>query len=91
MNYIMMSLEDAKKVAKKDAIVLVAMQDLESKDRNIGFNRKNFGECHSFLENAMTIAKVYNDFAKEIRVFSKKQNDPICYKSIGKLSTILFP
>ena len=52
-----MSLEEAKKVAKKDAIVLVAKQDLENPDCNTGFIKKKFGECHSILEEAATIAK----------------------------------
>ena len=33
--YVIMSLEEAKKVAKKDAIVLVSKQDLEQKDIKI--------------------------------------------------------
>lgn len=40
MKYIEMSLEEAKKVAKKDAIVLVAIQDLANEDCNIGFSKK---------------------------------------------------
>ena len=41
--YVVMSLEDAKKVAKKDAIVFVSKQDLENPDCNIGFKKKKFG------------------------------------------------
>ena len=84
--YVVMSLEDAKKVAKKDAIVLVSKQDLENPDCNIGFKKKKFGECHNILEEAATIAKVCDDFAAQLRVFSDIQFDV----PKGTLHTILF-
>ena len=56
MKYIEMSLEEAKKVAKKDAIVLVAIQDLANEDCNIGFSKKKFCECNNILEEAKSIA-----------------------------------
>ena len=75
MEYIIMSLEEAKKVAKKDAVVLVSKQDLENPDCNIGFCKKRFCECHNILEEAATIAKVCDDFAAQLRVFSDIQLD----------------
>lgn len=89
MEYIVMSLEEAKKVAKKDAVVLVSKQDLENPDCNIGFKKKKFGECHNILEEAATIAKVCDDFANQLRVFSESQKNVLNYEPIGKLSTIL--
>lgn len=91
MEYILMSLEEAKKVAKKDAVVLVAKQDLEHEDCNIGFNKKKFGECSNILEEAATIAKVCDDFAAQLRVFSEHQVDVINFEPKGKLDTILLP
>lgn len=91
MKYIEMSLEEAKKVAKKDAIVLVAIQDLANKDCNIGFSKKKFCECNNILEEAKSIAKVCDDFANQLRVFSEFQTDIVNYNPIGKLSTILLP
>lgn len=73
--YVIMSLEDAKKVAKKDAIVLVSKQDLEQKDVNSGFTKSKFGECHNILEQAALIAKVCDEFAAQLRVFSDLQID----------------
>ena len=49
MEYVMMTVEEAKKYAKKDAIVLVATQDLASQDCNIGFVKKRFGECSDII------------------------------------------
>lgn len=89
MEYVVMSLEEAKKVAKKDAVVLVSKQDLENPDCNIGFKKKKFGECHNILEEAATIAKVCDDFANQLRIFSESQKNVLNYEPIGKLSTIL--
>lgn len=89
MEYIVMSLEEAKKVAKKDAIVLVAKQDLENTDCNIGFNPKKFGECISVLEEGSTIAKVCDDFVNQLRIFSEYQKDVINYEPRGSLNIIL--
>ena len=75
MEYIVMSLEEAKKVAKKDAIVLVSKQDLENPDCNIRFTKKYFGECHNILEEAATIAKMCDDFSDQLKVFSDLQTD----------------
>lgn len=86
MEYVIMSLEEAKKVARKDAIVLVAKQDLGKSDCNIGFKKKTFGECHCILEEAATIAKLCDDFSEQLKVFSDLQvNVPK-----GNLHTILF-
>lgn len=89
MKYVMVSIEDAKKIAKKDAVVLIAVNDLETKDCNIEFTRQSFGECEKLIKEAETIARVYDDFVNQLRVFSKKQIDVINYVPHGKLSTIL--
>lgn len=89
MKYVMVSIEEAKKVAKKDAIVLIAVDDLETNDCNIEFSRKSFGECEKIIKEAETIAKVCDDFVNQLRVFSKKQIDVINYLPHGKLVTIL--
>lgn len=89
MKYVMVSIEEAKKIAKKDAVVLIAVNDLETKDCNIKFTRQSFGECEKLIKEAETIARVYDDFVNQLRVFSKKQIDVINYVPHGKLSTIL--
>lgn len=84
--YVVMSLEEAKKVAKKDAVVLVSKQDLENPDCNIGFKKKKFGECHNILEEAATIAKLCDDFSAQLKVFSDLQESV----PKGYLHTILY-
>lgn len=91
MEYAIMTLEEAKKVARKDAVVLVAIQDLENPDCNESFNPKKFSDCHNILEEAATIAKVCDEFVAQLRVFSETQTDVINYMKKGKLRTILFP
>lgn len=90
MEYVMMTVEEAKKYAKKDAIVLVATQDLASQDCNIGFVKKRFGECSDIIGSAKTIANICDEFANQLRVFSDTQKDPINYEPVGYLNTILF-
>lgn len=90
MDYVVITLEEAKKVAKKDAIVLVSKQYLEQEDCNIGFAKKRFCECSELLQEAETIAKVCDDFAAQLRCFTTRQVDPVNYKPVGTLNTILF-
>lgn len=89
MKYVMVSIEEAKKIAKKDAVVLISVDDLETNDCNIEFKRQSFGECEKIIRDAETIAKVCDDFVNQLRVFSKKQIDVINYLPHGKLVTIL--
>ena len=88
MGYIRMTVEEAKKYAKKDAIVLVSTQDLASDDCNVGFVKKKFGECSDIIESAKTIANICDEFANQLRVFSDTQKDPINYEPVGYLNTI---
>lgn len=86
MEYVVMSLEEAKKVAKRGAVVLVSKQDLEDQDCNVGFKKKTFGECHNILEEAATIAKMCDDFSSQLKVFSDLQESV----PKGSLHTIMF-
>lgn len=90
MEYVMMTVEEVKKYAKKDAIVLVATQYLASQDCNIGFVKKRFGECSDIIGSAKTVANICDEFVNQLRVFSDTQKDPINYEPVGYLNTILF-
>lgn len=89
--YVLMTLEEASKIAKKDTMVLVATSDLESENCCDTFERKKFGECKTILEEATMIAKVCDNFAVQIRAFSEFQSTPLKYENKGKLSTIILP
>ena len=90
MEYVIMTMEEAKKVVNDDTIVLVSVLDLEKKDFNADFKRKKFCECHNILQESKTIARIPGDFMDQLRIFSEKQIDIIDYMPVGKLSTVLF-
>lgn len=90
MQYIKMTIDDAKRTAKKDAIVLVSVIDLESDDCNSGFDKKRFGECYELLEEAKCIARVTDDFEAQLRVFTENQNKLPLLENKGSLHTIVF-
>lgn len=90
MEYVTMTMEEAKKIVKKDAVVLVAKQDLQKEDCNIGFEKKKFYECSDILKEAETIAKICDDFVNQLRCFTVCQKNPINYAPNGTLNTILF-
>lgn len=89
MKYIKMTIDEAKRVAKKDAIVLVSVMDLESDDCNSGFDKRRFGECYELLDKAKCITQVVDDFAPQLKVFSERQNKLPLLENKGKLHTIV--
>lgn len=89
MEYIITTLDEAKKIAKKNATVLVAVRDLEKEDCNEEFTSQMFIECSDMFEKAKTIAQIADDLLNQIRVFTEYQPDPINYIPKGKLGTIL--
>lgn len=90
MQYIEMTIEEALKYNRgnKSKTVLVAVQDLES-DEIPEFVKKGKHECENIIMEAETIARVYDDFVNQLRVFTEKQPDIRNIIPRGKLSTIL--
>lgn len=89
MEFVKMSIEEAKKVTKKNATVYVAVRDLENEDCNEEFVATKFVDCSDMINQAKTIAKIADELLDQIRVFSEYQPDPINYLPKGKLGTIL--
>ena len=87
MEFIITTIDEAKKIAKKNATVLVAVRDLEQEDCNEEFTSQMFVDCSDMFEKAKTIA---DDLLNQVRVFTEYQPDPINYIPKGKLGTILF-
>lgn len=85
-----MTMEDAKKIVDDSAIVLVSISDLEKGIVITNFKRSRFNECYRILEDGKTIAKLSNELVNSLNIYSEKQDDPIHYKPIGRLSTVLF-
>lgn len=90
MQYIEMTIEEALKYNRgnKSKTVLVAIQDLESEEMP-EFVKKSKHECENIIMKAESIARVYDDFVNQLRVFTERQPDIRNIIPMGKLSTIL--
>lgn len=88
--YIEMTIEEALEYNKGDKtqIVLVALKNLEN-DESSDFVKKNKMECEKIIKEAVTIARVCDDFVNQVRVFTARQ-DIRNVKPHGKLNTILY-
>ena len=74
MKYVEVSIEEAMKRCKKNAKVLVAVQDLEDDNVDIVFVQKERNEYKTIFEDVKTVASACDDFVKQLRLFTEKQN-----------------
>ena len=74
MKYVEVSIEEAMKRCKKNAKVLVAEQDLEDDNVDVVFIQKGRNEYQSMFEDVKTVASACDDFVKQLRLFTEKQN-----------------
>lgn len=74
MQYIEMTIEEAMKCCNKNQKVLVATQDLEDDNVDVVFVSKKRSEYDSIFEDVKTVASICDDFAKQLRLFTEKQN-----------------
>ena len=74
MKYVEVSIEEAIKRCKKNAKVLVAVQDLEDDNIDVVFVQKGRNEYQSMFEDVQTVASACDDFVKQLRLFTEKQN-----------------
>ena len=74
MKYVEVSIEEAMKRCKKNAKVLVAVQDLEDDNVDVVFIQKGRNEYQSMFEDVKTVASACDDFVKQLRLFTEKQN-----------------
>ena len=88
MKYIEMTIEEAVQRCNKNAKVLVAVQNLEEEDRNMVFIKKRRGEYEAIFEDAQTVISLCDDFVKQLKLFTEKQNIPYI-KPCGLQKTIL--
>ena len=88
MRYIEMTIEEAMKCCNRNARVLVAVQDLEDDDVNAIFVKKERSEYKELFEDVKTVASICDDFVKQLRLYTEKQNIPYI-KPIGFQKTVL--
>lgn len=68
--------------------VLVAIQDLECDDI-VPFSPVLKKECESMIEDAETLISLADDFVKQLRLFTEKQNDLENIRAVGHQQIIL--
>lgn len=74
MRYVEMTIEEAMKRCNKHDKVLVAIQDLKDEDVDIAFLPKRRSEYDAIFEDVKTVASACDDFVKQLRLFTEKQN-----------------
>lgn len=74
MQYIEMTIEEAMKCCNKNKKVLVAVQDLEDENVDVVFVTKRKNEYKSIFDDVKTVASICDDFVKQLRLFTEKQN-----------------
>ena len=74
MRYVEMTIEEAMKRCNKNKKVLVAIQDLEDDSVDTVFVQKERSEYQSMFEDVKTVTSACDDFVKQLRLFTEKQN-----------------
>ena len=74
MQYVEMTVKEAKKRCKKNAKVLVAIQDLEDESVDVVFTSKKRGDYDELFEDVKTVASLCDEFAKQLNLFTEKQD-----------------
>ena len=74
MKYVEMTIEEAMKRCNKNKKVLVAVQDLEDDNVDIAFVQKGRNEYQTIFEDVKTVASACDDFVRQLRLFTEKQN-----------------
>ena len=74
MVYIEMTVEEAMKRCNKHEKVLVAIQNLEEEDISEPFITKYKEDYRELFEDIKTAVSIYDDFIKQLRLFTEKQD-----------------
>ena len=72
--YVEMTIEEAMKKCGKNAKVLVAIQNLEEENTDVIFVNKKREEYNELFEDIKTVASLYDDFIKQLNLFTEKQD-----------------
>ena len=89
MKYIEMTVKEAKKILNDNDHVLVAIKDLEDEnDTECLFVKRRKEDYDNIFNDVKTVAAACDDFVKQLRLFTEKQNI-YNIKPKGKLKTVL--
>ena len=74
MRYVEMTIEEAMKRWNKKKKVLGASRELEDDNVDVVFVQKERREYRSVFEDVKTVASACDDFVKQLKLFTEKQN-----------------
>lgn len=74
MQYVEMSVEEAMKKCKKNAKILVAIQDLADDSIDTVFIQKRDNDYKDVFEDVKTVASLCDDFISQLKLFTEKQD-----------------
>lgn len=74
MQYVEMSVEEAMKKCKKNAKILVAIQDLTDDSIDTVFIQKRGSDYKDVFEDVKTVASLCDDFISQLKLFTEKQD-----------------
>ena len=74
MRYIEITIEEAIKKCKKNAKILVAVQDLGDDDVDVVFVQKKGTDCQEIFEDIKTVASLSDNLVKQLDLFTEKQD-----------------
>lgn len=74
MQYVEMSVEEAMKKCKKNAKILVAIQDLADESVDIVFVQRRGSDYKEVFEDVKTVASLCDEFISQLKLFTEKQD-----------------
>ena len=74
MKYVGLTIEEAMQRCDKNTKVLVAIQDLKDTKANVSFVKKERKEYPEIFEDIQTATSLCDDFVKQLKLFSEKQD-----------------
>ena len=74
MKYVELTIEEAMQRCDKNTKVLVAIQDLKDTKANVSFVKKERKEYPEIFEDIQTATSLCDDFVKQLKLFSEKQD-----------------
>lgn len=74
MQYVEMPVEEAMKKCKKNAKILVAIQDLADDSIDTVFIQKRGNDYKDVFEDVKTVASLCDDFISQLKLFTEKQD-----------------
>lgn len=74
MHYVEMPIDEALKKCKKNARILVAIQDLKDDDADVVFVAKKGSDSDELFEDVKTVASMKDDFVSLLNLFTERQD-----------------